>query len=362
MPEQILVGDETPSEEAQGVLEERVVVLAVKDRRLDITNKVFEERADDDVDDLADLQIHCLSQRRACMERLEVLTARDVFLCSLLVELIECCVGELLLVDGAAEVKGDIVHEERLQLLLQPHNRLVGLHVDIESAEHGFLLNINVWNQLKRLHVNGDADPIAQLRVNVLALVLVFSMASDFLEVQHEVCLQLSHIELEVADLGQLVHLLDKEHCVILRCGHEQVVICQPHQTVEFDAILGCLTGLHSPVIHHLVCVTSGRCSTLRVSRDCSADVTDFLPSQELQLAILQIGVVEATEDVADTKALWNSFSLLELLLVKRDVVVASNVLQRGQQVVFDMLLTLFLLHYNCPLKVQIIRLLKNIK
>ena len=118
MPEQILVGDETPSEEAQGVLEERVVVLAVKDRRLDITNKVFEERADDDVDDLADLQIHCLSQRRACMERLEVLTARDVFLCSLLVELIECCVGELLLVDGAAEVKGDIVHEERLQLLL----------------------------------------------------------------------------------------------------------------------------------------------------------------------------------------------------------------------------------------------------
>ena len=49
----------------------------------------------------------------------------------------------------------------------------------------------------------------------------ILSMAPNLLEIEDEVCLKLSHVELKVADLGQLVHLLDKEHSVVFRCCHE---------------------------------------------------------------------------------------------------------------------------------------------
>lgn len=44
---------------------------------------------------------------------------------------------------------------------------------------------------------------------------------------------------------------------------------------------------------------------------------------------LFQIGIVEATEDITETKSLWNSFELLELLLIEGDIVILSNVAYR---------------------------------
>lgn len=57
-----------------------------------------------------------------------------------------------------------------------------------------------------------------------------------------------------------------------------------------------------------------------------------------------------------------DSLRLLELLFVEGDVVVACNVLQRGQQVVLYVLLPLLLLHDDGSLEVQVIGLLKDIE
>ena len=54
--------------------------------------------------------------------------------------------------------------------------------------------------------------------------------------------------------------------------------------------------------------------------------VAERFASQKLELAVLQIGIVERGENVRDTETLWNAFGLLELLLIEGDVVVASNV------------------------------------
>ena len=56
------------------------------------------------------------------------------------------------------------------------------------------------------------------------------------------------------------------------------------------------------------------------------------------------------------------SFSLLELLLVERNVVVLCNVLQGLKQIVFQVFLPLLLLNHDCPLKIQIIFFLKHVK
>ena len=103
--EQVLVRDEASGEEAQRVLEERMVVLSVEDRGLHIADQVLEEGADHNVDDLADLEVHVRGQSGARMERFEVLATSDVLLSGLLVELVERRVRKLLLVDRAAEVE-----------------------------------------------------------------------------------------------------------------------------------------------------------------------------------------------------------------------------------------------------------------
>ena len=54
-------------------------------------------------------------------------------------------------------------------------------------------------------------------------------VATNFLQVEVKVCLQLFHVKLEVAHLRQLVHLLDEEHSVVLGGCHEQIIICEPH-------------------------------------------------------------------------------------------------------------------------------------
>ena len=59
MPKLILVGHESAGEEGEGVLEELVVVGAIENRWLDIADQVLEEGTDDNVDDLADLQVDC---------------------------------------------------------------------------------------------------------------------------------------------------------------------------------------------------------------------------------------------------------------------------------------------------------------
>ena len=114
----------------------------------------------------------------------------------------------------------------RFELLLEPYDGLIGLHVDIKCAQDTLLLSVDVRNQLKRCHINRDADPVAQLYIEVLLVEFVLSMTANLLEIEDKVCLKLSHVELEVAHLGQLVHLLNKEHSVVFRCCHEQVVIC----------------------------------------------------------------------------------------------------------------------------------------
>ena len=125
----------------------------------------------------------------------------------------------------------------RFELLLEPYDGLIGLHVDIKSAQDALLLSVDVRNQLKRCHINRNTDPVAQRDIEVLLIELVLSMTANLLEIEDEVCLKLSHVELEVTDLRQLVHLLDEEHSVVLRCCHEQVVICKPHQTIQLNAI-----------------------------------------------------------------------------------------------------------------------------
>ena len=108
----ILVCEEASREEAERILEELVVVFAVEDGRFNVADKVLEERADHDVDDLTYFQIHIGSQGGARVERLEILTASNVLLRSLLVQLVKCRVGEFFLIYGASEVEGNVVHKE----------------------------------------------------------------------------------------------------------------------------------------------------------------------------------------------------------------------------------------------------------
>jgi hypothetical protein len=46
-------------------------------------------------------------------------------------------------------------------------------------------------------------------------------VTSNLLQIQVEVGLQFLHVELEVAHFGEIVHLLDEEHGVVLRCCHQ---------------------------------------------------------------------------------------------------------------------------------------------
>ena len=65
-----------------------MIVRAIEHRWLDIANQVFEERTDDNVYDLANLQVHSASQCCSRMEHLELLTASDVLLGRLLENLV----------------------------------------------------------------------------------------------------------------------------------------------------------------------------------------------------------------------------------------------------------------------------------
>jgi hypothetical protein len=126
------------------------------------------------------------------------------------------------------------------------------------------------------------------------------------------------------------VHLLNEQHRVVFVGCHQKVVVCQPHQAIEFY--------WHAFLFKQ----TFG--------------------AEELQLAVFEVHVVEARQDVRHAQSLRNPFGLLELLFVKRDVVVLCDVLQRSEQVVAHMLFALFLFHHDCPLEIQVVFFLQDIK
>ena len=83
---------------------------------------------------------------------------------------------------------------------------------------------------------------------------------------------------------------LYKEHGIILFSGYQQVIISQSHQKIQL--------------------ATSSSCGSLF--------------SEEPKHVLLQVGVVEAGQNVRDTESLRYALDLPELLLVKSDIVVAT--------------------------------------
>ena len=65
-----------------------MVVCSVKDWVLYITNKVFEERSDYNIDNVTDLDINSVTQVCPTVEGFELNTAGDVFLSPGLVKLV----------------------------------------------------------------------------------------------------------------------------------------------------------------------------------------------------------------------------------------------------------------------------------
>lgn len=49
--------------------------------------------------------------------------------------------------DTSTEVKGNVVHQEALEFLLQPQDRSSGLHVGVQSAEYSLLLHVDVGHE-----------------------------------------------------------------------------------------------------------------------------------------------------------------------------------------------------------------------
>lgn len=154
------------------------------------------------------------------------------------------------------------------------------------------------------------------------------------MQIQPKIRLKLLRIELEIAHLRQLVHLLNEEHGIVLRVCHEEVVIGQTHQAVQFDRL-----PIFLPILVQ----------------------THIFTPQELQLIIFQVRVVERTENVGDAQPLRNTLRLLILLLVESDVVVFGDILQRAQQIIPHVLLSLLLLHDDRSFDVQVIFFLQNV-
>jgi len=87
-----------------------VVICAVKHGIFDVADQVLEKRANNNVDNVADFDVHRIAQRCARMELLKFDAASDVLLGAGLVELVEGVEGELVLVDVLVEIERDVVH------------------------------------------------------------------------------------------------------------------------------------------------------------------------------------------------------------------------------------------------------------
>ena len=131
------------------------------------------------------------------MEMFEFLATSNVFLSCCDVKLTERDDSILLAIDGCLEVESYIVHQEGFEFSLQPKNALIGLHVNVEGAENSFLLGVDVLNNVKRLHINGDANPVEEFVINGKHILLGIR-AANLLEIEGEVGLELLHVELEI--------------------------------------------------------------------------------------------------------------------------------------------------------------------
>ena len=115
----------------------------------------------------------------------------------------------------------------RLELLFEPNDRLLGLNVDVEGAEHAVFARVHVRVELQACHVDRDADPVKAVHIDIVEV--AFVLTPNFLQVEREVGPQFAHIELEIANLGQLVHLLYEQHRIVLARRHQQIVIRETH-------------------------------------------------------------------------------------------------------------------------------------
>lgn len=94
------------------------------------------------------------------------------------------------------------------------------MEIDVQRAQNCFLVKINIWHQVECLHVDAYADPIHNFRCFHVLIAELFLRAPNFFKVQLEVSLQFFHVELEVTNFTQVVHLLYKKHGVVLVACH----------------------------------------------------------------------------------------------------------------------------------------------
>ena len=94
------------------------------------------------------------------------------------------------------------------------------MQVDVQCAQNCFLADIDVWHQVECLHVDAYADPVHNFRCLHVLIAELLLRASDFFKVQLEVSLQFFHVELEVTNFTQVVHLLYEKHGVVLVACH----------------------------------------------------------------------------------------------------------------------------------------------
>lgn len=149
----------------EGILHEPEVVGALVYGLAHVANQVLEERAENNVQNLDDLDVQEGSQDCLSVEIPEVHTTSQVFLSGGNIELREGLGGVLSGVDACVEVVSDVVHEEAFEFSFEPEDALLGLHVDVERAEYALPLGVDVLHNIERLLVDRDADPAEQLRL-----------------------------------------------------------------------------------------------------------------------------------------------------------------------------------------------------
>ena len=81
----------------------------------------------------------------------------------------------LLRCDRLSEVKADVVHQETLELSLQPLRRMLRLDVCVQSIKNGILGQVYVLDQTESLHVDCDTNPVEQFVAHNIILLNFFA-------------------------------------------------------------------------------------------------------------------------------------------------------------------------------------------
>jgi len=91
------------------------------------------------------------------------------------------------------------------------------LNVNVQCAENSFFGKEDVWQNAQGLLVNGDANPMLHL---VLEISLVRLLgAPQLFKIGDEAGLQLLHVEFKRGGLGEVVQLLNKKRGVVFIRG-----------------------------------------------------------------------------------------------------------------------------------------------